>query len=153
MLVTAVTGLALVTSASSSVLQHLLRNSSASPELSGSSSSSPGMPAAASALPAPPSLSPGVFLQSHALTKQGLLLGSPGGSGCRVWGSHDSCCVLWPLTCEGISPLYSWLTPHISLSPRTPQLGPPAHDPGCWVCWRRGRAGFPPQNTHSEPPG
>lgn len=104
MLVTAVTGLALVTSASSSVLQHLLRSSSASPELSGSSSSSPGMPAAASALPAAPALSPGVFLQSHALTKQGLLLGSPGGSGCRVWGSHDSCCVLWPLTCEGISP-------------------------------------------------
>lgn len=50
--------------------------------------------AAAPALLAPPALFLRAFLQSHALTKERLLLGSPGGSVCPVGGPMTTvtCC-------------------------------------------------------------
>lgn len=79
MLVTALTGFALVTSAGRAVLQHLLCHSSASPGLSVGSSQSPGMAAAAAALPAPPALSPGAFFAVSCSQQGGIAAGQPWG--------------------------------------------------------------------------
>lgn len=96
-----------------------------------------------------------LFLQSHALTKEGLLLGSPGDSVCPFGVPvGNSCSVLWFLTREDISgcapgSLHTFLC----------HPGPPSwshstlHMTVGAGCWSRERAGSPAQNTHCEPPG
>lgn len=110
------------------------------------------MAAAASALPAPPALFPGAFLQSHALTKEGLLLGSPGDSVCAVGGpvTAVTCCCS-PHVRASLLVLLAHST-HFPVTQGPLPGGGGSHSTlhmTVGLCWRRERAGSPP----SQPPG